>query len=223
MIQGNPHPGFGTQASLDHEKNGALGDVTSLRGMSGQLSFFTAGELPPAVDDLEGLLAGPGQLVRRGAEVRIGVIVGEPWRAAVLLAAFDERGLAGEQATTHDGAPVVRTSFSTALAAVAGRWTRGARILPPAGLTLDGPRLRLWAVAAGRADPYGYALELGGADDGAWTSVGSALHDAGVPGTLIGPRAGGPAYRITGSRRLARLRELVGDPPAGASAGDWPG
>ncbi|MGB9376232.1 MAG: hypothetical protein WCB04_01840 [Mycobacteriales bacterium] len=191
--------------------------------MSGQLSFFTAGELPPAVDDLEGLLAGPGQLVRRGPEVRIGVVVDAPWRADVLLAAFDERGLAGERAATHDGSPVVRTSFSSALAAVADRWTRGARILPPERLNLDGPRLRLWAVAAGRVDSYGYALELGGTDDGAWAAIGSALHDAGVPGTLVGPRAGGPAYRITGSRRLARLRELVGEPPEGAPAGDWPG
>lgn len=191
--------------------------------MSGQLSFFTAGALPPAVDDLEGLLAGPGQLVRRGAQARVGVVVRESWRAVVLLAAFGERGLAGEQAATIDGLPVVRTAFSAALVSIAGRWTRGARILPPDGFALDGPRLRLWAVAAGRGDPFGYALDLGGTDDGAWTAVGSALHDAGVPGTLVGPRAGGPAYRITGARRLGRLRELVGGPPAGAAAGDWPG
>lgn len=191
--------------------------------MSGQLSFFTAGAVPPAVEDLEGLLAGPGQLVRRGAEARLGVVVAAPWRGAVLLDAFEERGLVGEQAVTHDGAPVVRTGFSTALAGVAGRWSRGARIFPPDGFALDGPRLRLWAVAAGQADPYGYALRLGGTDDAAWTAVGSALHGAGVPGTLVGPRAGGPAYRITGSRRLTRLRELVGDPPTAASTRDWPG
>ncbi len=190
--------------------------------MTGQLSFFTAGALPPAVDDLEGLLAGPGQLVRRGTEARIGVVVGDGWRATVLLAGFDERGLGGEQIDAHDGLPAVRTAFSTALAKVAGRWTRGARILPPDGFALDGPRLRLWAIAAGRTDPYGYALELGGTDDGAWKAVGAALHDAGVPGTLIGPRAGGPAYRITGRRRLARLRELVGEPPVDAIARDWP-
>ena len=190
--------------------------------MTGQLSFFTAGALPPGVEDLEGLLAGPGQLVRRGGEARIGVVVREPWRAEVLLAAFAERELAGEQSSTVDGQPAVRTAFSVALAALARRWTRGARILPPDGFALDGPRLRLWAVAAGRGDPYGYALELGGTDDGAWAAVGAALHDAGVPGTLIGPRAGGPAYRITGTRRLGRLFELVGDLPAGAAISDWP-
>jgi len=191
--------------------------------MSGQLSFFTAGALPPAVDDLEGLLAGPGQLVRRGERARVGVVVRESWRAAALLAAFDERGLAGEQTVTTEGLPAVRTAFSPALATMANRWTWGARILPPDGFTLDGARLRMWAVAAGRADPYGYAFELGGTDDGAWVAVGSALHSAGVPGTLIGPRAGGPAYRITGNRRVGRLRELVGDPPPGAADRDWPG
>ncbi|MDQ6875806.1 MAG: hypothetical protein M3042_12190 [Actinomycetota bacterium] len=191
--------------------------------MSGQLSFFTAGALPPAIDDLEGLLAGPGQVVRRGGEARIGVVVDGHWRVEALLAAFAERGLGGEQHSSLEGQSAVRTSFSTGLAALAGRWTRGARTMPPDGFGLDGPRLRLWAVAAGRSDDYGFALALGGTDDAAWAAIGSALHDTGLPGALIGPRAGGPAYRITGGRRLARLRELVGDPPAGAAPSDWPG
>jgi hypothetical protein len=38
----------------------------------------------------------------------------------------------------------------------------------------------------------------------------------------VGPRADGPAYRIVGQRRLNRLRELVGDAPAGAEPTDWP-
>ena len=45
----------------------------------------------------------------------------------------------------------------------------------------------------------------------------------GLPATLLGPRAGGPAYRIVGRRRLGRLVELVGDPPVEAPAGAWPG
>lgn len=190
--------------------------------MPRQLSFFAAGALPPAVNDLEGLLAGTGQLVQRGGAARIGVVVGQEWRVAALLAAFAERGLSGEPDTTFDGQPAVRTGFSPALVPMAGRWTRGARMLPPDGFVLDGPRLRLWAIAAGRRDPYGYLLAVGGSDDAAWKAIGSALHDAGVPGTLIGPRAGGPAYRITGSRHLARLRELLGDVPPDAAADDWP-
>jgi hypothetical protein len=45
---------------------------------------------------------------------------------------------------------------------------------------------------------------------------------AGVAGAFVGPRAGGPAYRVVGLRRLQRLRELVGDPPAAVPAADWP-
>ncbi len=187
-----------------------------------QLSFFTAGALPPAVDDLEGLLAGPGQLVRRGDKASISAVVSEVWRVAALLSAFAERGLTGERDTTFDDQLAVRTGFSAALVPIAGRWTRGARVLPPDGFVLDGPRLRLWAIAAGRWDAYGYLLAVGGTDDAVWKAIGSALHDAGVPGTLIGPRAGGPAYRITGSRHLVRLRELLGEPPPDATATDWP-
>lgn len=191
--------------------------------MTRQLSFFTAGEVPPTLDDLEGLLAGPGHVVRNTTQARISVVVSAPWRATCLLAAFKERGLAGDEAATLDGQPAVRTAFSAALLPLAGRWTRGAHTLPPLGFGLDGPRLRLWAIAGGRGDDYGYALQLGDHDDGGWSAIGSALHDAGLPGTLIGPRAGGPAYRITGTRRIARLRELVGDPPPGVPGGDWPG
>ncbi len=191
--------------------------------MARQLSFFTAGELPPALGDLEGLLAGPGHLVRRGTQARVAVVVDAPWRAACLLTAFADRGLAGEETTALDGQPAVRTSFSATLTPIAVRWTRGARILPPADFGLDGPRLRLWAVAGGRRDDYGYRLDLGGTDDAAWTAVGSALHDAGLPATLIGPRAGGPAYRVTGTRRVGRLRELIGEPPPGDTEGHWPG
>lgn len=190
--------------------------------MSGQLSFFTAGALPPTVDDLEGLLAGPGHIVRRRDEARISVVARDRWRVTALLAAFSDRGVPGEQAATVDGQPAVRTAFSAVLAPIAGRWSRGARIVPPAGFTLDGPQLRLWAVAAGRGDAYGYLLELGGSDDDVWSAIGSALHQSGLPATLVGPRAGGPAYRITGARRLARLRELIGDPPPDARPGDWP-
>ncbi|MEP6696639.1 MAG: hypothetical protein ABJA34_07150 [Pseudonocardiales bacterium] len=191
--------------------------------MARQLSFFTAGELPPTADDLEGLLAGPGHLVRRGSQARIGVVVSDQWRVPCLLAAFAERGLGGDQATSLDGRTAVRTAFSAALLPVAGRWSRGARTLPPLDFGFDGPRLRLWALAGGRADEFGYTVALGETDDGGWSAIGSALHDAGLPATLIGPRAGGPAYRITGSRRLARLRELVGEPPPGVPQGDWPG
>lgn len=189
--------------------------------MRGQLSFFTAGELPPGVDDLEGLLAGRGHLVRRGDAARLSIVVDAPWRAATLLAAFADRGLAGERALTLDDRDVVRTGFEARLLSLAGRWTRGARIVAPAGWRLDGPRVRLWTLAAGRPDDYGYLLPLADEEERTWAVVGSALHDAGIPATLVGPRAGGPAYRITG-RRIGRLGELVGTPPDGVPTGAWP-
>ena len=53
-----------------------------------QLSFFSAESVPPAVTDLSGVLAGPGQIVVVGngeqQTARISVVVDEPWRAAAL-------------------------------------------------------------------------------------------------------------------------------------------
>lgn len=210
--------------------------------MERQLSLFAAGELPPDLTDLEGLLPGCGRLARRDGLVRLSAVVDAPWRATALLAAFAERGLPGETApltgsaepsgpaepagggTCDEGRLVVRTAFTRVLVPLADRWTQGASWRPPADLTLDGPRLRLWAVACGRYDPYGYLLPLAGTapEAPAWAAVGAALHAVGLTGTLLGPRAGGPAYRITGHRRLGRLAELVGDPPPGAGATHWP-
>jgi hypothetical protein len=93
---------------------------------------------------------------------------------------------------------------------------------PPRGFVLNGPRLRLWVVAAGRSDEHGYVLPLGEADLASWETVGAALAAAGLAATLLGARGGGPAYRVTGRRRLLRLAELVGEPPEGADPRDWP-
>jgi hypothetical protein len=187
-----------------------------------QLSFFTAGAQTPEVADVEGLLAGPGQAVTVADEARVSVVADAEWRAAALLAAFAERGLGGSRSTTVEGHGAVRTDFSAALLPLARAWARGAMKAPPAGFVLDGPRLRLWAVAAGHGDDHGYVLPLGEADLASWEAVGAALAAAGLAAALIGPRAGGPAYRVTGRRRLVRLAELVGEPPPGADRRDWP-
>lgn len=53
---------------------------------------------------------------------------------------------------------------------------------------------------------------------------GGAALDEGWPVPPEPPRATvGPAYRITGRRRLGRLAELVGERPAAAPAHVWPG
>lgn len=187
--------------------------------MPAQLSLFGAEMRPPAVSDLAGILAGPGQAVRRGATARLSVLVGEGWRAEALLAGFAAAGIGGERAD-RDGAVLVRTEFSPSLLAIARDWLRGAVKRPPGGFALDAGRLRLWSIAAGRTSSAGYLLGLGPSDDAAWPGIGAALAAAGLAGTFLGPRAGGPAYRVTGRRRLVRLAELVGDPPDGA-AGAW--
>ena len=45
-----------------------------------QLSLFGVEAGPPVAEDLEGLLAGPGQVVRMGGTARVSVVVDELWR-----------------------------------------------------------------------------------------------------------------------------------------------
>lgn len=190
--------------------------------MPGQLSFLTAGVRPPAVDDLDGLLLGPAQVVRLGGTARLSVLVEPSWRVGALLAAYQERGLRGEVTAGEEDARSVRTPFSRLLLPVAERWVRGAVKAVPPGFALDGSRLRLWAIGAGRRDEHGYLLRLSPHDPSVWEPAGSALAAVGIAGTFVGPRAGGPVYRVTGRRRAGRLREFVGEAPGGASAQDWP-
>jgi len=191
------------------------------------MSFFAADAEPASLADLEGLLAGPAQVVRAGGTARVSVVLDAPaddpgWRAEALLAVFVERGVGGENTATVDDLAAVRTDFRAELLPLTAKWARGAMKVPPPGFALDGPRLRLWAVAAGRRDEHGYLFTLGESDEPGWAATGKALAAAGLPATLVGPRAGGPAYRVTGQRRLRRLRELVGEPPSGATERDWP-
>jgi hypothetical protein len=192
-----------------------------------QLSFFAADAEPVCIADLEGLLAGPAQVVRAGPAARLSVVLAAPaadpcWRVDGLLDVFAACGVGGERTVTVDDLAAVRTDFRPELLPLSTAWARGAMKAPPPGFALDGARLRLWAIAAGRRDDHGYLLTLGDSDEPAWGVIGAALAAAGVPAALVGPRAGGPAYRVTGQRRLRRLRELVGDPPSGATERDWP-
>jgi hypothetical protein len=189
-----------------------------------QLSLFAADAQPPSPADLEGLLAGPAQLARRGDSARLSVRV-DAWRADVLTAQLDiQLGITAETVAGElSESPVVRTPFLTALRPLAERWTRGSVKRTPDGWRLDGRRLWWWCVTAGRGyDGVGYTLALGAGDELVWPGVGAALAAAGLAAVFVGPRADGPAYRITGRRRLGRLRELVGDPPTGTPAHDWP-
>jgi hypothetical protein len=197
-----------------------------------QLSLFSAAAREPRLTDLEGLLAGPGQVVRRGDAARISVVLVDPWRVAALTAEMATLGLdvelddpSADDVAIAGGAVTgvaVRTPWLQQLRSVADGWTRGAVKVPPPGWELDGARLRWWCLAAGAAGPAMYTLALGDNDEPAWPAVGASLAAAGVPGLLVGPRADGPAYRVVGQRRLRRLRELVGDAPPDAPADGWP-
>jgi hypothetical protein len=216
-----------------------------------QLSVFGVEARPPTPMDLEGLLAGAGQVTRMGGTARVSIVVEAAWRAVALRAECALRGLVStcEPATIEGhvaaetpepaealfgrapGGIAFRTAYSTALAPLGVRWLRGAVKHPPDRFALDGRRLRLWAVAAGSPDGVNaFLLRLGTRAPGhgetetepVWDAVGAALAGAGLPAVLLGPRAEGPAYRIVGRRRIARLAELIGEPPRQAPPGEWP-
>jgi hypothetical protein len=187
-----------------------------------QMSLFSAAAREPRVADLDGLLAGPGQVVRRGATARISIVVAEQWRVEALTAELALISITAEHDDAEPGSTTVRTPWLAELLPVADAWTAGAVKRPPPDWALDGARLRWWCLAAGWGQPGLYSLALGVSDQPAWQAVGSALAACGVPGALVGPRADGPAYRVVGQRRLARLRELVGDPPDGVPDAAWP-
>jgi hypothetical protein len=188
-----------------------------------QLSLFGVEARPGSPLDFEGLLAGSGQVVRMGGTARVSIVVEDAWRARALRREAAERGLTATcEPATVEGHIGFRTAYATALAPLGTAWLRGAVKYPPRAFALDGRRLRLWAIGAGCPEGgSAFTLRLGVSDEQCWGIVGAVLAAAGLPAVLLGPRAGGPAYRIVGRRRLARLAELVGEPPPECPAGAW--
>lgn len=183
-----------------------------------QPSLFAADASDPVPADLAGLLAGPGELGRMGGTARVEVPVDAGWRVHVLIPELAQRGLPATWVATGTGFRVT-SAYTTRLLPLARAWRDG----PPAGLHLAGHALRLWVAAAGSPSPDGYLLGLGARpDQPRWSAVGAALSAAGLAAALLVPGDSIPAYRITGRRRLARLAELVGDPPSAAPPGAWP-
>jgi hypothetical protein len=192
-----------------------------------QLSFFSAESVPPAVADLTGLLAAPGQVVLVGAgsqsAVRLSVVVDQLWRAQAIAEMIVEAGLEPEIARTEENTPLVRTSVDPRLVPIASDWTRGAvKTVPPQWL--PGPReLRAWALAAGTPEADRYLLGLDPHAPDTHSPLASAMMRVGIAPTLIGTRGAHPALRISGRRRLTRLVENVGEPPGDMEAfHQWP-
>src|SRR3954447_12748309 len=114
-----------------------------------QLSLFSAAAREPQVADLEGLLAGSGQVVRRGDVARISVVVPAGWRAEALLAEMAALGPGGGLDRSEPGGSTVRTPWLPELRGIADAWTLGAVKVPPTGWALDGARMRWWCLAEG--------------------------------------------------------------------------
>lgn len=188
-----------------------------------QLSFFSAESVPPAIDDLTGILAAPGQVVLVGNEARLSVVVDRLWRAEAIAEMISDAGLEPEIAHTDESTPLVRTTLDHRLVPIAAEWTRGAvKTVPPQWL--PGPRqLRAWTLAAGTPDADRYLLGLDPHAPDTHSPLASALMRVGIAPTLIGTRGTRPALRISGRRRLSRLVENVGEPPDDAEAlSQWP-
>lgn len=188
-----------------------------------QLSFFSAESVPPAVADLTGILAGPGQVVLIGGGARLSVVVEELWRARALAEMISEAGLEPEITRTEEDTPLVRTAVDVRLTGIATDWTRGAvKTVPPQWL--PGPReLRAWTLAAGVPEADRYLLGLDPHAPDTHSPLASALMRVGIAPTLIGTRGHRPALRISGRRRLSRLVENVGEPPDEIEAlSAWP-
>lgn len=192
-----------------------------------QLSFFSAESVPPAVADLTGLLAAPGQVVLVGGSgepgARLSVVVDAVWRAEGLAEMMVDAGLQPEIARTDENTPLVRTAVDARLVPIARDWTRGAvKTVPPHWL--PGPReLRAWTLAAGFPEADRYLLGLDPHAPDTHSSLASAMMRVGIAPTLIGTRGSRPALRISGRRRLSRLVENVGEPPGDMEAfHQWP-
>lgn len=193
-----------------------------------QLSFFSAESVPPAVADLTGMLAGPGQIVVVNVDgrqaARISVVVDEPWRASALAEMIREAGLKAEIARTDENTPLVRTAVDPQLLPIARDWTRGAVKTVPAAWLPHARELRAWALAAGTPEAEDrYLLGLDPHAPDTHAPLAAAMMRVGIAPTLIGTRGSHPALRISGRRRLSRLVENVGEPPREAAAlAHWP-
>jgi hypothetical protein len=186
-----------------------------------QHSLFGAAASEPTLVDLDGVVLGGGLWVRQGDTARLSVVVAERWRADALAAEFALRDVGTPDAVVRAvGGYGARSAFSANLAGSATRWSLGARQGPPPAFILSPGGLRLWAIVSGRSDPAGYLLGTARPDDAVHLACGAQLSRLGLGAVSI-PARGGPGWRVTSAKRIRRLAELLGDPPADAGT-DWP-
>jgi hypothetical protein len=184
--------------------------------------MFSAEARPPQVSDLAGLLCGPGQISRFGAgdQARLSIVLPDPARAPAVTTACAAIGIPVTTVRTESGALALRTAFRCDLVGLAKAWMRGSTKCVSEEWQLDGPALRMWALAAGRPDDRGgYLLALDPHAPETHLPLIAAATRAGLPPARVGR---GSALRISGTRRVARLVELVGPVPPGAATAEWP-
>jgi len=87
----------------------------------GQMSLFSAGAREPMLVDLEGLLAGPGQVVRRGESARVSVVVSTGRRADALAAEMASLGVESQTEPAEPGNVYGRTARLTERVAICKR------------------------------------------------------------------------------------------------------
>jgi len=192
-----------------------------------QLSLFSADSRPARLADLVGLLCGPGQITRFGAgdQARLSIELPDAARAPAVVAACAAVGIAAQPVVTETGAVSVRTAFRCDLVGLARHWLApdghgGTVKHVPEEWQLDGAALRLWALSAGWPDERGgYLLALDQNAPQTHQTLVAATTRAGIPPARVG---GGAALRISGTRRVQRLVELVGPVPPRLSVEHWP-
>jgi hypothetical protein len=205
-----------------------------------QLSFFSADLTPPRVQDLGGLLAAHGQISGGPAGVRLSILLDDEWRARALVREFRVRDVEAEVVPAAmalsaglielgsggegliEGGVLLRSVRTPGLVELAAKWTRGAVKSVPVGLRAEAGLLRCWTLAAGRQDDAGFLLGMDPHAPDTYEPLASACARGGLAGAFIGVRGGGPALRIVGHRRHARLVELLGTPPPEAPEGAFP-
>jgi hypothetical protein len=187
-----------------------------------QLSLFSAEARPARLADLAGLLCGPGQITRFGVgdQARLSIVLPDAARAPAVVAACAGVGIAAQPVITETGAVSVRTAYRCDLVELARDWARGAVKAVPPEWQLDGAALRVWALSAGWLDDRGgYVLTLDQNAPQTHQPLIAAATRAGIPPARVG---NGAALRISGTRRIQRLVELVGPAPCKLSGEHWP-
>jgi hypothetical protein len=145
------------------------------------------------------------------------------WRAHALCCAFRGRGVPADVERLPDGRPVVRSAYRADLVGLAAAWCRpDGSVAVPDDLVLDGPRLRLWVLAAGSRRGRAYTLGLDPHARATHEPLLTACQRAGLGATLAGDEDE-PVVAIVGQRRQRRLAELVGGRPRTLVDGVWPG